>query len=177
MALEGPDLALAIFVLRILNYSVGTFRLVMIGRGYRLQASLLAIVEAFIFAVVIAGVVQDLGNVLNVSAYCLGAAVGSWTGMELESRLIKSYVIANIFTVQHGHQLAQHLRDSGFGVTEIIGEGRDGMVITLRSVINKREMPRLSKLVNKFAPDSFIAVEEARGVRQGWLGTGKGKTL
>ena len=177
MELDGPLLAGLIFVLRVMNYSVGTVRLVLIGRGIRMWASLLAAVEALIFAVVIAGVVQDLENVLNMTAYCLGAAVGSWAGMELESRLVKSYVIVNVFASEGGDIIAAHMRAAGYGVTQMMGEGRDGMVMTLRSVINKREVTRLNKLINEVNPAAFIAIEEARGVRHGWLGTGRGKTL
>jgi uncharacterized protein YebE (UPF0316 family) len=177
MTLEGSLLALAILVLRIINYSVGTLRLVAIGRGLKLFAAVLAAFEGLIFAVVIAGVVQDLENILNLTAYCLGASLGSWAGMELEARLVKSYVIANIFSAEKGRTIAERLREAGYGVTETIGEGRDGIVITLRSVINKREMTSFTRLVNEINPDAFIAVEEARGVRHGWLGTGRGKTL
>jgi len=177
LTLEGPLLALAILVLRIINYAVGTLRLVAIGRGLKLLAATLAAFEALIFAIVIAGVVQDLENILNLTAYCLGAALGSWVGMALEARLVKSYVIANIFSADKGRTLAEKLREAGYGVTEIIGEGRDGIVVTLRSVINKREMTRFTRLVNDVNPNAFIAVEEARGVRHGWLGTGRGKTL
>lgn len=177
MILEGPLLALAIFFMRVMNYSIGTLRLVAISRGRRLPAAVLAAFEALIFAVVIAGVVKDLEDIPNLIAYCLGASVGSWLGMELEARLVKSFVIANVFVAENGHTLANKLREAGYGVTEVIGEGKDGIVITLRSVLNKREMIAFNKLVSTTAPDAFVAVEEARGIRHGWFGTGRGRTL
>jgi len=175
--MEGLLLAGAIFVLRVLNYAIGTLRLVAISRGLRTMAAVLAAIEALIFAVVIAGVVQDLENIVNLTAYCLGASGGSWLGMELEARLVKSYVIANVFVAHDATTLTEKLREAGFGVTATIGEGRDGIVMTLRSVINKREMTTFNGIVNKVTPDAFVAVEEARGIRQGWFGTGKGRTL
>lgn len=175
--MDGLLLALAIFIMRVLNYAVGTIRLVAISRGQRVLASVLAAFEALVFALVIAGVVQDLENVLNLAAYCLGASGGSWLGMVLEARLVKSYVIANVFAAAAGQTLAETLRDAGYGVTATISEGRDGIVVTLRSVLNKRELPAFNKVVMQVAPDAFVAVEEARGIRHGWFGTGKGRTL
>lgn len=174
MAPEELLLAVTIFVMRVLNYAVGTIRLVVITRNRRVLASILASVEAFIFAVVIANVVSDLENVVNLFSYCAGAAIGSYVGMVLESRLVTGYMIVNIFTGNGGHQMAVALRDAGFGVTEITGEGRDGVVTTLRSVINKRDVTHVTDVVQTINPQAFIALEEARAVKYGWLQTGRG---
>jgi uncharacterized protein YebE (UPF0316 family) len=174
LTIEGLLLALGIFVMRVLNYAIGTVRLVAITRNFRLLAAGLAALEALVFAVVIANIVTDLGNIVNLFAYCLGASVGSWAGMMIEARLITSYMIANVITSVKGHEMAVALREAGFGVTEATGEGRDGLVTTLRSVINKRDVPRLSKMVQSLNPEAFIAVEEARGVQRGWVGSGRG---
>jgi uncharacterized protein YebE (UPF0316 family) len=162
-------LPLAIFGLRVLNYALGTVRLVAITRQRRLLASGLAAVEALVFAVVIANIVQDLDNVINLFAYCAGASAGSYAGMWLEARFVTGFSIVSIITGPEGHVLATLLRDAGFGVTETYGEGRDGTVTTLRSVVNKREIPGISKMVHAHHPDAFMTIEEARTVQRGWL--------
>lgn len=174
--MTGAELlvALAIFVMRVLNYAIGTLRLVAITNNRKLIAATLAAFEALIFAVVIANIVSDLNNLVNLAAYVLGASAGSWTGMWLESRLITGYVIVNVFAAKAGHEIATALRDAGYGVTEVIGEGRDGTITTLRSVIDRRDTRKLTNLINSRWPDSFIAVEEARTVTRGWMGVGRG---
>ncbi len=162
-----------IFVLRVINYAIGTIRMVTLARNQRLISSVLAALEALIFAVVIAGVVSDLDNIPNLVAYCLGASVGSWAGLILEHRLIRSYMIVNVFANTDGDQLATSLREAGFGVTSNISQGRDSDVLTIRSVIDKREVKRYVKLVQSINPQAFIATEEARGVQRGWLGVGR----
>lgn len=170
-------LVILIFVLRVLNFAIGTVRLVAIARNQRLIAAVMAGVEALIFAVVITGVVQDLQNIPNLIAYCGGASVGSWLGMELESRLVRGYMIINVFANQNGQELAAELRDAGFGVTLTVSEGRDGQVMMLRSVVDKRDVKRYDKLVNQLNGNALVAMEEARGVRHGWFGLGRGKPL
>lgn len=174
--MTGDELFLVglIFILRVFNYAVSTVRLVMIARNRRWLAASLAIIEAFIFAVVIAEVVQDLENLPNLVAYCLGAAVGSWAGMELESRLVHSYMIINVFANKLGQEITDKLRQSGFGVTTNTGQGKDGEVLTIRSVVDKREVKRVVNVIQGVNPDAFIAAEEVRGIRRGYMGAGKG---
>lgn len=162
-----------IFGLRVLNYAIGTLRLVFITRGRRLIAATLAGIEALIFAVIIADVVQDLNNIPNLIAYCIGAGVGSWVGMMLEARLIRSYTIVNVFANQDGLEITESLRQAGYGVTTTISQGRDGDVLTLRSVIDRRQVKTFIKAVHNINPNAFIAIEEAKGIERGWLGVGR----
>jgi uncharacterized protein YebE (UPF0316 family) len=161
--------AAGIFALRILNYSISTIRLVTITRQQRVLSSCLAFLEALIFAVVIAKVVTNLEDWLNLAAYCLGAAVGSYVGIVLEGRLITSYRTVNVITHESGHEIALALREEGYGVTESTGEGLEGQVAMLRCVVNNREVPRLLKLVRNINPEAFVSVEEARAVRHGFV--------
>lgn len=158
-----------IFILRVLNYAIGTVRLVAITRQRKYLAALLAALEAFVFAVVIANIVNDLDNVINLVAYCAGASAGSLAGMYLESRFITGYVTFNVILQNGGHSLAEKMRDSGFGVTETYGEGREGLVTTLRSVVNKRDLRKISNIVKEMSPEAFITIEEARAVQRGWI--------
>jgi uncharacterized protein YebE (UPF0316 family) len=170
-----PEMVLGaglIFVLRVLNYAVSTVRTVAISRGRRGISSMLAFVEAFLFAVVIASIVQDITeNLLNLLAYCFGAAAGGWVGMAIESRFITGYVTTTI--VAHdkvrGHDIAVALRGAGFGVTETTGEGLQGPVTMLRSVISKRDVPQLMKITRAVDDRAFVAVEEAYSIYRGWL--------
>lgn len=163
-------IALTIFGLRVFNYAVSTFRLVTISRGRRFISALLAALEALIFAVVIAEIVTDLENLLNLLAYCAGAAVGSYVGMLLETRFITSFSVINVIAnAEAGQRLAAALREAGFGVTTLTGEGRDGAVIALRTVVNKREAKLVHRTVREVHPEAFVTVEEANAVQQGWV--------
>lgn len=169
MTPEGIAFAIFLFALRILNNAIGTVRVILITRDKRLLAAALAFVEALIFAIVFANVVSDLSNIYNLLAYCLGFSIGGYVGMAIESRFITSYVIATIITHERGHELATALRNCGFGVTETVGEGRDGMVIMLRSVISRRDIGEALQTVRDIQPDAFVSVEEARTIQHGWV--------
>lgn len=161
--------ALLIFVLRVVNYAISTMRLVFIARNMKVRAAITAFFEALIFAVVIAGVVSDLQNVINLTAYCLGAAVGSYVGMWLEGRFIVSYTTVTIITREKGQAIANLLREHGYGVTLTRGEGRDGPVDVLRSSTISRDVPHMNDLIKKLNPDAFIETESARSLTRGWI--------
>ena len=167
--LETLLAAILIFILRVTNYAISTVRLVAITRQRRYLAAMLAACEAFVFAVVIANIVNDLDNVINLFAYCAGASGGSLIGMYLESRFITGYVIFNVILQNGAHALAETLRDAGFGVTETYGEGREGLVTTLRSVVNKRDLRKIKEKKKNANPEAFITIGEARAVQRGWI--------
>ena len=164
---------LFIFILRIFNSAIGTFRLVIVARGERLLAVGLAFIEALTFAYTLANVVTDLSNIPNLIAYCGGFAVGNYVGMALEARFVKSYVTVNVIARENGHALATALRENGYGVTETAGEGRDGNVTMLRSVVGNRDVHHLLTLVRHTNDSAFVSVEPAITVHRGWLGSGR----
>ncbi|MCK6578258.1 MAG: DUF2179 domain-containing protein [Anaerolineae bacterium] len=145
LSAEGIGFAVFIVILRILNTAIGTVRLIIVTRQQRLLAA----------------------------AYCGGFAIGNYVGMIIEHRFITSFLVANVISEKAGHEIALALRQSGFGVTETVGEGMNGRVIMLRSVIVNREAPRLLEVVQGIQPDAFVAMEEARAVHRGWIKAGR----
>ncbi len=169
LTIEGLLFAFLLFALRVINYAVGTMRLVFITRGQRPMAAGLAFVEALIFAVVMASVVADLANIINLLAYCFGAAAGSYVGMAIEARLVTSFSTVQIITKQFGAQIALILRDKGYGVTETTGRGRDGEVSILRTSINNRDLSKVLVAVSEVDAKAFVEVEAARTIQRGWI--------
>lgn len=169
MALDAVLWAVAIFILRVFNNAIGATRIVMINRDMRFWSVVLSFVEALTFVVVLANVLKDLSNLLNLIAYCGGYSVGGYVGLVIEARFLTSYVAATIITRTGGRELATVLRQRGYGVTETIGEGRDGTVSMLRSVIFRREVGELLKIVRDLQPEAFVSVEETRAIERGWM--------
>jgi uncharacterized protein YebE (UPF0316 family) len=166
---EAILLAVAIFLLRVLNSAVGTIRLVVMGRGRHFLSAALGFAEALIFAWVTANVITDLSNILNLIAYCGGFSVGIYVGMVIEARFVTSFVKVNIITRSDGHEIAIRLREIGHGVTEIRGEGGTGEVTMLSSVVYRVNVPEVLKTVYLINPKAFVTLEEARSVQHGWL--------
>jgi uncharacterized protein YebE (UPF0316 family) len=174
-SLEALLLAGLIFALRILNTGIGTVRLVIVTRQKRILAAVLAFFEALLFAITISSVAADLNNFLNLMAYCLGFSIGNYVGMAIERRFITSYMTVNVVASERGHELATALRAYGCGVTETVGEGKDGEVTLLRSVVLNREVPQILDIIRSTHAEAFVAIEEARAVHRGWVRAARGQ--
>ena len=166
-------LAALLFGLRILNTAIGTVRLVVVTRQQRGLAAMLAFVEALLFAITISSIATNLTNLVMLFAYCGGFSVGNYVGMAIERRFITSFMTVNVITSDRGKEIAEALRAMGHAVTLTMGEGKDGEVMMLRSVVNNREVPKLLDVIRNTHSDAFVAVEEARAVHRGWIRAGR----
>ena len=161
--------ALLIFVLRLANVALGTIRMLLVVRGERIFATLIGLFEALFFVVAVGKAVQDLGNLWNLLAYCVGFAAGTWVGMILEKRLALGYVLVRIVSLQKGRRIALALREKGYGVTEMWGEGRAGRVGIVDVVAKRKDVPLITSVGCEVDGNAFITVQEPREVYRGYI--------
>ena len=171
----GPFGPLVIFLLRVTDVSMATLRMLLIMRGRRLLAPLIGFFEVLIWVMAIGIVVQHLQSPLHVVGYAAGFATGSFVGLLLEERLALGLATIRTVVRSGGAALSADLREAGFGVTEMVGRGRQGEVEVLYSVLPRRQVARALDIVNRGAPDSFVVVDEPRRVERGWLYPAKKK--
>jgi uncharacterized protein YebE (UPF0316 family) len=150
-----------IFVLAALSVVVTTFRLLMVVRGYKMISTVLISVHALLFIFVLGSVFRDLDNFWNVFAYAAGVGSGNVLGIFLEGKLAIGYAEVRIISTDNSSQLAESLRDHGYGATETSGYGRKGPVKVTVCIVRRRDVPRVEDLVLRSDPQCFITVEEA----------------
>ena len=83
----GSLVPILIFFARIIDVSMGTLRIIMVGRGLRTISSLLGFMEVFIWLIAISQVLQNLHGIIHYVAYSAGFASGTFVGMTIERRL------------------------------------------------------------------------------------------
>ncbi len=164
----GPFGPLVVYLLRVTDVSMATIRMLLIMRNRRLLAPLIGFFEILIWVTAIGIVVQHLQSPLHVIAYAGGFATGNFVGLLLEEKLALGLATIRTVVRSGGAELATELRDAGFGVTEMLGRGREGTVDVLYSVLPRRQVDHCLELIDHGAPDSFVVVDEPRRVRRGW---------
>lgn len=172
MLVDSAFFPLFIFMMRLTDSALGTVRLIFLMRDWRGAAMALAFIEALIFALATAGVLVTLSqSVVNLMAYCLGYATGSYLGMVLEARFVTSYVIVRLITRNGSASSgpAALIRQQGHGVTEVEALGGSGEVKLLHSVVRRQDVEPLLKAIHSAFPQTFVTLEEARTVRRGWM--------
>ncbi len=167
--------ALAIFGLRVIGSAITTVRTLLVMRGQRWVSAGLGFVEALIFALTIGAVVQNLSNIWNLTAYCLGFAAGQFVGMWLEDRLALGFASLRIVSRSRSRAVASAIREAGFGATEDHGDGRQGTVGIITVTVRRKEIEAVNKIVETIDSTAFVTIEEARALRRGYLRIGGGR--
>ena len=163
-------MAVVIFFLRVADMSLDTLRVLVVMRGRKSVAWILGFFQAAIFVLAITSVLKDLDNLLNVFGYAAGFATGVVLGMWIEGRLAIGYTHLRVISPRRGAALAEQLRQAGYAVTEVSGQGKDGMVSLLNCSVLRRKAPGAINLVEQIDPEAFVTAEAVRAVRRGFWG-------
>ena len=145
-----------IFFMRVLDVAMGTYRVQMIVRRKKLVAGVLGFFEVMIFVLIVSKVIQDVGNWLNVFAYCGGFAIGNIVGIYISERITKEIISVGIISRSKWQEIENRLRDEGFGVTRNVGYGKDGEVQILRVICERNYFPKVRDFSLEYDRKAFI---------------------
>jgi uncharacterized protein YebE (UPF0316 family) len=165
----GPFGPLAIFLLRIVDVSAATTRMLLSMRGARLTVVAIGFFESLVWVLAVGTAIRYLNSPLHVLGYAGGFATGTAVGLWLEEKLAMGLASFHIVSRYGGVELAEALRDRGFGVTEFLGQGREGKVEVLNTVVRRRFARDVLAEIDRWDPDAFVSVEEPRTIRRGWM--------
>ena len=163
---------LLIFFARVLDVSLGTVRIILISRGIRRLAPIAGFFEILVWLFALGQVVQHLDRPANYLAYAGGFAVGTWVGILVEERLALGLLAVSIVTRQDAKDLILSLKEQNFGVTSFAARGLAGRVRFLLTIIRKRDLRRLERVIQENHRDAFISVSDVRLARQGYVPMG-----
>jgi len=158
-----------IFIARVIDVSIGTVRIILLARGNKIIAPILGFFEIIIWLAAITQVMQNLTNFVCYLAYGLGFAAGNYMGILIESKLALGLQIVQIISSSPLQILPTELRNEGYGVTTIKGTGARNLVNILYSVVPRKKVSDLIKLVVSLDPNAFISVEDVRSAYAGYF--------
>jgi len=154
-----------IMLARSTDVSLDTLRTVAIVQGRRVFAALVGFVEALIYIVAIAKVLQNfIGSAHPVPyaiAYAAGFALGTFLGIMIDGRLAFGEQLVAILSHQ-GEQLVTILRGEGYQVTELNGRSRGGDVAVLYIEVPRRQVKALTIRALAADPECFYVIHDVR---------------
>jgi len=160
---------LLIFLARITDVSIGTFRIILVSKGKKSIAALLGFLEISIWLLAISQVMQHLDNIACFLAYGLGFALGNYVGIALEDKIGLGLQSVRIITRNTMEILPMALRDAGFGATVIKANGAKGQVNIIFSIVPRKEVNNLLTLVHEVDPNIFISLQDVRSAAAGYM--------
>jgi uncharacterized protein YebE (UPF0316 family) len=166
----------AIFAAKMLEVSIGVFRLLLTTKGFRKEAAVIVFFEQLIWVINISLVITAIAeDPFRVIAYAAGFACGLFFGSWLEGRVglgnIKVEIIAE---KPQAIKLADAMRKLGFAATILDSSGMEGHLnAMIISYIPRKRRKAVAHLATAF-PKAVVTFLDVRPV-QGGFGTAKKK--
>ncbi|HNY07524.1 MAG TPA: DUF2179 domain-containing protein, partial [Bacteroidales bacterium] len=170
-------LPLLIFFARIADQSIGTMRLIFLSKGYKFIAPFLGFFEVIIWLLAIGQIMEHLDNFMCYIAYGLGFAMGNFIGITLEERISIGNVIIRVITGTETTTLVEHLRSLNFGTTVADATGSKGPVKILFTIIKRKEITDVVKIIHQYNPHAFYTIEDVKALNEGIFRSTKRKTI
>ena len=171
-------LPVAIFIARIVDVSLGTFRTIVVFRGYRALAACIGFVELIIWTLASAQVLGNLDKWYLVLAYAGGFGTGNYVGIWLESKLaIGSEMVRAVSFRGSGH-LAETLRAQGSRAIALAGSAGPSQPCEVVLVVAKRrKIRRLLALIKQTDPDAVYSLTDVKHAYEGPVELLQGRQL
>lgn len=160
--------AALIFFARVTDVSMSTVRMLLLVKGRRVLAAFVGFFEVSLYLLSLQYVLKaGLSSPLNFIAYAGGYAIGNFMGSLLEEKLLSGHVLVEIIAndVERGSDIAQRLRDGGFGTTVLTGEGRNGPRLVLKTVCDRNDRHKVVAAAK--GSGTFVFISDLKGVQGG----------
>lgn len=160
---------LFIFVARVLDMSLDVLRILMLTRDKKFTAAVIGFIEVTIFIVALNEVISNgLSDPYKVIAYAGGFATGNYVGAIIENLLAVGYLSMQVFPPRDEvDEVINRLRAEGFGVTSVVGSGRNGPRTVLYLILKRRDLKKVVKLLDEIDKNIFYNISDARSIRGG----------
>jgi len=161
---------LLIVGINVVYVSLFTLRMILTIKGQKALASVLSVVEVFIYLMGLTIVLDSLNNPWNVAAYCLGYGIGVYLGGRIEERLALGYSQVQVIVDSFENELPIQLRALGYGVTSWAADGKDGKRLMMQVLVKRSNEKLLMTQLNDLSPKAFIVSYEPKFFKGGfWI--------
>ncbi len=163
-------LCLKVFIVRIMDVSMGTIRTIVTVKGNRIMAALIGFFEALIwFIVVKEALTTNIKSIWIALSYSAGFALGTYIGTILSSRFIKGTTTFQVILSNKNENIINILRNKGYAVTVLDVKGyKEDKYMLFIEVSNKR-CNNLSNLIKAYDSKAFIVANETKYVINGYF--------
>jgi len=159
---------LIIIVINIVYVSLNTLRVILTVKGQKAIASVLSVVEVFVYLMGLTLVLDSLDNFWNVAAYCLGFGLGVYIGSRIEERLALGYAQVQVIVDSLETDLSFKLRALGYGVTSWAADGKDGKRLVMQVLLKRSNEKLLLEQLSELSPKAFVISYEPKFFKGGF---------
>ena len=161
-------LCIKIFVCRIVDVSLSTFRTVILVKGKTKIAACIAIVEAMVWFLAVREALNfettSFWQTFTIAlAYSIGFSVGNIIGGELSKRISETIGV-QVIASKKDPEMIKKIQDEGYTVTVVEGEASQysGQKYIIGAAIDSRKLKAFKKLIYSLDPSAFVLASETK---------------
>jgi uncharacterized protein YebE (UPF0316 family) len=154
-------LGILVFLARVFDVSIGTLRTISIVQGRIKMAFILGFFEVSMWLLVISAVLNEImNNPWLAVVYAFGFSTGNVVGILMERKLAMGLINFRVISSSNGKIIADSIREQGYQATTFEGDGKEGKVIEVYVVCERKELRELIKIVKNIEPEAFYITEQ-----------------
>lgn len=159
-----------IVLAKIVEVSMATIRMVLITKGERRIGSMIAFFEVSLWVILVSNVLNNITeDPFKIVAYALGFSLGNYSGSWIEEKIgIGLAEMQIIVKEEHGEQVVSALRDQGYAVTVMYGEGKNHPRHILMLYVPRKRIRECSTFVQSVQENAVITVSDKKAVYGGY---------
>jgi uncharacterized protein YebE (UPF0316 family) len=159
-----------IFVVKIIEVTMATIRIVLVTKGERIKGAMIGLVEVVIWALLVSQVLANLTeDPFKLVVYALGFSIGTFSGSFFEQKLgFGSVRVEIIVKESSGKELGKALRTKGFAVTEVVGQGMNHPRSVLIMHIKRKRSAEAINLIKQLEHNAVITINDVKPVYGGY---------
>src|SRR5260370_42241384 len=100
-------------------------------------------------------------------AFAGGVTLGTFLGILIEQKLALGSVVVRAIPARDAGELVERLRAAHFGVTCIDGQGANGLVHIVMTVVPRKDLDGVRAILRDFDPNVFYSVDGLQSAAAG----------
>jgi len=156
-----------IFLARMTDVTLATLRNIFLSKSIKYIVPFLGFIEVLIWLLAISQIMKNLHNPICFLAYATGYSMGIFVGIKIEERLALGLQVMRIITQKNSEELIAAMVDHNFGITTMDATGAKGPVKVILTVVKRKDILEIRKLIEEFNPNAFYSIEDIRTVNRG----------
>jgi uncharacterized protein YebE (UPF0316 family) len=155
---------------KVIEVSLMTVRVVLVTRGEKVVGSIIGFFEVMLWLFIASTVIKDINSdPFKAVFYALGFALGNFFGIKVEAWIgLGVSQVQVIIKEGAGNELIDYLRECGYGVTVVKGEGKNSTRDLLFMFVKRKKIGDVVSIIKEKQNDSVITISETKPVYGGY---------
>ena len=158
-----------IFSAKVIEVTISTMRIILIGKGFRKPGTILAVFEILLWVFVASTVINGVAEApMKGIIYSVGFAIGVYIGSLLENKLAVGKILLQVISSKEtGALITDSIRSEGHGVTVLEAKGMDGNRNVLMIFANRKNRQSIMDKIEAIDPKAVVVANEVSMIHGG----------